>query len=254
VGKSTTAVNLALALSGLDKKVGILDADIYGPSIPLMMGVVPGTRPEIRDEKYMVPIDSHGIKCNSMGLLVDEKTAMVWRAPMIISAFNQILNDTAWDDLEYLIVDMPPGTGDIQLSLTQSVKVTGAVIITTPQDVALLDARKGIEMFRKVGVPILGIVENMSTHICGNCGHEEDIFGSGGGNRLAAEYGVEVIGRLPLDMAIQERTDSGTPLVASEPMHLAALAYQQLARKVDDKLSQMAITENEGPRIMTKDD
>ena len=253
VGKSTTAVNVSLALSGLNKKVGLLDADIYGPSIPLMMGVAPGTRPEIRDGKYMIPIDSHGIKCNSMGLLVDEKTAMVWRAPMIISAFNQILNDTDWDDLDYLVVDMPPGTGDIQLSLTQSVKVTGALVITTPQDVALLDARKGIEMFSKVGVPILGIVENMSTHVCTNCGHEENIFGSGGGDRLAAEYGVEVIARLPLDMAIREQADKGKPVVASDPLHVTAVAYKELAIKVDEKLNQVA-EKTESPAITIEDD
>ena len=236
VGKSTTAVNLAIALSNLDNKVGLLDADIYGPSIPLMMGVPPGTRPKIRDKKHMIPIDSHGIKCNSMGLLVDEKTAMVWRAPMIISAFNQILNDTEWETLDYLVVDMPPGTGDIQLSLTQSVKVAGALIITTPQDVALLDARKGIEMFKKVDVPILGVVENMSTHVCTKCGHEESIFGSGGGDRLALEYGVDVIGRLPLDLAIREQTDSGIPIVAFDSSHSAAVGYKNLAIKLSEKL------------------
>jgi len=254
VGKSTTAVNLAIALSKLGSKVGLLDADIYGPSIPLMMGVTPGTRPKIRDKKYMIPIESHGIKCNSMGLLVDEKTAMVWRAPMIISAFNQILNDTHWDNLDYLVVDMPPGTGDIQLSLTQSVKVSGALIITTPQDVALLDARKGIEMFKKVDVPILGVVENMSTHVCTKCGHEESIFGSGGGDRLAAEYGVEVVGRLPLDLAIREQTDSGTPLVASDPSHNAAIAYKNLAVKVNEKLGKNKESNPIGPTITIDND
>ena len=253
VGKSTTAVNLSLALSGMNKKVGLLDADIYGPSIPMMMGATLGARPEIRGGKYMIPIESHGIKFNSMGLLVDEKTAMVWRAPMIISAFNQILNDTDWNDLDYLIVDMPPGTGDIQLSLTQSAKVNGAVIITTPQDVALLDARKGIEMFNKVDVPILGIVENMSTHVCTNCGHEEDIFGSGGGDRLAAEYEVEVIARLPLDLTIREQTDKGLPVVASDPMHVTAQAYKELAIKVDEKLNQVA-EKTESPTITIEDD
>ena len=203
VGKSTTAANLALALSAQGLAVGLLDADIYGPSLPLVMGIAAGTRPEIRDKRLMVPLRAHGIECNSMGFLVDERTAMVWRAPMVVSAFTQILTDTAWSALDYLIIDMPPGTGDIQLSLAQTVAVRGAVIVTTPQDIALSDARKGIEMFKKVGVPVLGVVENMSVHICNNCGHAEAIFGSGGGDRLAQDYGVEVIGRLPLDINIR---------------------------------------------------
>lgn len=232
VGKSTTACNLAVALARKGSKVGLLDADIYGPSLPMMMGVMPGTRPQIKDQKLMVPITAHGIECNSIGFLVDERTAMVWRAPMIISAFNQMLTDTAWSDLDYLIVDMPPGTGDIQLSLAQSVRVSGAVIVTTPQDVALLDARKGIEMFKKVSVPILGVVENMSMHKCSHCGHEEAIFGTGGGDRLSHDYGVQVIGRLPLDITIRERTDDGNPVVASEPSHPASEAYARLAANV----------------------
>lgn len=251
VGKSTTAVNLALALHQLGRRVGILDADIYGPSLPLMMGVPDGTRPKIQDKKFMQPLTAHGIECNSMGFLVDQKTAMVWRAPMIISAFNQILNDTAWSELDYLIVDMPPGTGDIQLSLAQSVKVSGAVIVTTPQDVALLDARKGIEMFRKVDVPILGVVENMSMHTCTKCGHEEAIFGSGGGDRLSAEYGVDVIGRLPLDLAIRETTDAGNPVVASSKDHVATRAYLELAANVEQRLQGAS---SEGPSISISDD
>jgi len=254
VGKSTTAVNLALALAANGRKVGLLDADIYGPSIPLMMGVESGTRPEIRQQKYMVPILAHGIECNSMGFLIDENTAMVWRAPMIISAFNQILNDTAWSERDYLVVDMPPGTGDIQLSLAQSVKVSGAVIVTTPQDVALLDARKGIEMFRKVDVPILGIVENMSTHHCSSCGHEEAIFGTGGGDRLSAEYGVEVLGRLPLDLGIREKTDAGNPVVSSAPSNPAAHAYLKLAKNVERKVSQHVVSAGSGPTITVSDD
>lgn len=254
VGKSTTAVNLALALSKLGRKVGILDADIYGPSLPLMMGVPDGTRPKIHDKKFMLPLIAHGIECNSMGFLVDRKTAMVWRAPMIISAFNQMLNDTAWSELDYLIVDMPPGTGDIQLSLAQSVKVSGAVIVTTPQDVALSDARKGIEMFKKVDVPILGVVENMSLHTCTNCGHEEAIFGSGGGDSLSAEYGVEVIGRLPLDLTIRETTDAGNPVVASKTDHTAALAYIELANNVEHQLQAAAPSSSEGPTITISDD
>lgn len=254
VGKSTTAVNLALALSKLGRKVGILDADIYGPSLPLMMGVADGTRPKIHDKKYMLPLLAHGIECNSMGFLVDQKTAMVWRAPMIISAFNQMLNDTAWSELDYLVVDMPPGTGDIQLSLAQSVKVSGAVIVTTPQDVALSDARKGIEMFKKVDVPILGVVENMSTHICTNCGHEEAIFGSGGGDSLSAEYGVEVIGRLPLDLTIRETTDAGNPVVASKTDHPATKAYIELANNVEQQLQALASNNSAGPLITISDD
>ena len=205
VGKSTTAANLALALKAQGFAVGLLDADIYGPSLPVVMGIAAGTRPEIRDKRLMVPLQAHGIECNSMGFLVDERTAMVWRAPMVVSAFTQILTDTAWSDLDYLIIDMPPGTGDIQLSLAQTVAVRGAVIVTTPQDIALSDARKGIEMFNKVGVPVLGVVENMSMHTCSNCGHAEAIFGSGGGERLAQDYGVDVIGRLP-----PRYQDSGT--------------------------------------------
>lgn len=254
VGKSTTAVNLALALAKLGHNVGLLDADIYGPSLPLMMGVPDGTRPKIQDKKFMLPLKAHGIECNSMGFLVDQKTAMVWRAPMIISAFNQMLNDTAWSELDYLIVDMPPGTGDIQLSLAQSVKVSGAVIVTTPQDVALLDARKGIEMFKKVDVPLLGVVENMSIHICSNCGHEEAIFGSGGGKSLSEEYGVQVIGQLPLDLTIRETTDAGNPVVASNPDHGATKAYMELARNVEQQLLQTAESSAEEPTITISED
>jgi ATP-binding protein involved in chromosome partitioning len=254
VGKSTTAVNLAVALSRLGHKVGLLDADIYGPSLPLMMGVAAGTRPEIKDKKFMIPLIAHGVECNSMGFLVEAKTAVVWRAPMIISAFNQILNDTAWSELDYLLVDMPPGTGDIQLSLAQSVKVDGAVIVTTPQDVALLDARKGIEMFNKVNVPILGVVENMSIHICSECGHQEAIFGSGGGELLSKEYGVEVIGRLPLDISIREATDAGNPVVASDPDHAASKAYRQLAVNVEQLVAQSVSAGTAGPTLTISND
>ena len=253
VGKSTTAVNLALSLSHLGKRVGLLDADIYGPSIPLMMGIESSTKPEIRDKKYMIPISTHGIKVNSMGLLVDEKTAMAWRAPMIISAFNQILNDTVWEDRDYLIVDMPPGTGDIQLSLSQSVKITGALIVTTPQDVALLDARRAIEMFNKVEVPILGIVENMSIHICANCGHEEEIFGFGGGEKLASQYQTEVIGRLPLDIDIRERADAGAPIIGSSEGS-SAEAYLQLATNMDERISHDLVHNVKEPKISITDD
>lgn len=253
VGKSTTAVNLAVALKQLGNRTGLLDADIYGPSIPLMMGVAPGTRPEVREQKYIVPISAHGIECNSMGFLVDARTAMVWRAPMIISAFNQILNDTAWSELDYLIIDLPPGTGDIQLSLAQSTRLSGAIVVTTPQDVALLDARKGIEMFNKVGVPLLGVVENMSTHVCSQCGHEENIFGSGGGDSLSADYGVTVLGRLPLSLGIREHTDSGDPVVASDGDSAEAQAYMELARNLEQRIAQLGSREG-GPSIAVSDD
>lgn len=232
VGKSTTAANLAIALKQQGFSVGLLDADIYGPSLPLVMGIPAGTRPQIKDKRKMLPLQAHGVECNSMGFLVDEKTAVVWRAPMVVSAFNQILNDTEWSALDYLIVDMPPGTGDIQLSLAQNVAVSGAVIVTTPQDIALADARKGIEMFAKVNVPILGVVENMSIHLCSECGHAEAIFGSGGGDRLAQDYGVAVIGRLPLDIAIREQTDRGVPMVASDANSAIVDAYTSLAQAV----------------------
>lgn len=254
VGKSTTAANLAIALSKSGLKIGLLDADIYGPSIPILMGVAAGTKPEIRDKKFMVPIKAHGIECNSMGFLVDATTAMVWRAPMILSAFNQILNDTAWSDLDYLIIDMPPGTGDIQLSLAQSTRLNGALIVTTPQDLALADAVKGIEMFKKVGVPLLGVVENMSIHVCTKCGHEEPLFGSGGGERLAADYSVNVLGRLPLDITIREQTDSGHPVVASNPDSPAARAYADLALRVAERVAQLSNDSVAAPKITITDD
>lgn len=254
VGKSTTAVNLALSLNQLGYKTGLLDADIYGPSLPMMMGVPDGNRPKIKDQKYMIPIRAHGIECNSMGFLVDAKTAMVWRAPMIISAFKQILSDTYWSDLDYLIVDMPPGTGDIQLSLSQSVNLSGSLIVTTPQDVALLDARKGIEMFKKVGVPILGVVENMSIHICSNCGHQEAIFGEGGGMSLSRDYDVEVLGKLPLDILIRESTDAGNPVVASNPNHPAAQAYLSMTKNMTAVVDKLEAATQASPTITISDD
>ena len=254
VGKSTTAANLALALSAQGFAVGLLDADIYGPSLPVVMGIAAGTRPEIRDKRLMVPLRAHGIECNSMGFLVDERTAMVWRAPMVVSAFTQILTDTAWSALDYLIIDMPPGTGDIQLSLAQTVAVRGAVIVTTPQDIALSDARKGIEMFKKVGVPVLGVVENMSVHTCSNCGHAEAIFGSGGDERLAQDYGVDVIGRLPLDINIREQTDRGVPVVASSQYPNLQEAYAELARGVHAQALAHEAHANAAPTISVADD
>jgi ATP-binding protein involved in chromosome partitioning len=254
VGKSTTSVNLALALHRRGARVGLLDADIYGPSQPLMLGVAPGTRPRIIDGKSMAPVMAHGIASNSMGYLVDPTTAMAWRAPMIVGAFNQILKDTLWGDLDYLIVDMPPGTGDIQLTLAQQVPVTGAVIVTTPQDVALLDARKGMELFRKVNVPLLGVVENMGTHICSACGHEEAIFGTGGGKILSSDYDTELLGSLPLDLAIRENTDRGTPIVVALPDGAVAQAYLSLADRVMEKVEALSLRGSQAPTISITDD
>ena len=253
VGKSTTAVNLALALARQGYKTGLFDADIYGPSQPLMLGIAPGTRPEIVDGKFMVPVQAHGIKCNSVGLLVDENQAMVWRGPMVVGAFNQILNDTKWGELDFLVVDMPPGTGDIQLSLAQSVPVTGAIIVTTPQDVALLDAKRGIEMFRKVEVPILGIVENMSIHICSNCGHSEHIFGDGGAERIAEKYGVNLLGELPLEASIRQQCDAGNPAVVADPDGKVAQIYLEIASKITQQLAESPAGKG-GPTISISDD
>ncbi len=230
VGKSTTAANLALALAAEGATVGLLDADIYGPSLPTMMGV--SGKPVSYDDKTMEPKVAHGVQVMSIGLMVEPGQAMVWRGPMATQALDQLLRGTNWKDLDYLVVDMPPGTGDIQLSLAQRVPVTGAVIVTTPQDIALIDARKGISMFEKVGVPILGVVENMAVHVCTNCGHAEHVFGAGGGERLAAEHGVPYLGALPLAMAIREQADSGTPTVAAAPESEAAGLYRAVARKV----------------------
>ncbi|TNE83347.1 MAG: iron-sulfur cluster carrier protein ApbC [Gammaproteobacteria bacterium] len=232
VGKSTTAVNLALALAAEGNRVGIVDADIYGPSVPMMLGVPSGTRPEMLGGKLLMPVEAHGIKSMSMGYLVTEQTPMVWRGPMATGALLQLLNQTVWGDLDYLIVDMPPGTGDIQLTLAQQAQVAGAVIVTTPQDIALLDARKAIEMFYKVKIPVLGIVENMAVHQCSQCGHVEHIFGEGGGERVAEEYETEVLGSLPLQRSIREQVDSGAPSVVSDPEGVAAGSYRAIARRV----------------------
>ena len=240
VGKSTTAVNLALALAADGARVGILDADIYGPSQSVMLGVEPGTRPRIEQDKFFVPVSALGLQSNSMGYLTTEDTPMVWRGPMASGALQQLLKQTLWQDLDYLIVDMPPGTGDIQLTLSQQVPVAGAVVVTTPQDIALLDAKKGVEMFRKVHVPVLGVVENMATHICSNCGHEEHIFGQGGGDRIAREYGVSVLGSLPLSLNIREQADGGKPTVAAEPDSEITAIYQQIARRAAGALAKMA--------------
>ena len=231
VGKSTVAVNVALALAGDGASVGLLDADIYGPSQPTMVGLA-GEQPVSDDGKTMRPLQAHGLQVMSIGFLVDPDQAMIWRGPMVTPALNQLLQQTQWDDLDYLIVDMPPGTGDIQLTLSQQVPVSGAAIVTTPQDIALLDARKGLAMFRKVSVPILGVIENMSTHVCASCGHEEAIFGAGGGARMAADFDIDLLGQLPLARQIREQTDSGTPTVVSDPDSSAADAYRRVARKL----------------------
>src|SRR5476649_1790001 len=235
VGKSTTAVNLALALAAEGASVGVLDADIYGPSQPMMFGVK--GQPLTKDGKSMEPMEGHGLQVSSIGFMIDPDEPMVWRGPMVTQALQQLLEQTNWRDLDYLIVDMPPGTGDIQLTLSQKVPVTGAVIVTTPQDIALLDARKGLKMFEKVGIPILGIVENMSVHVCSNCGHAEHIFGSGGGARMAAQYGVQLLGELPLDIRIREEADGGLPTVAAEPGSARARAYLQMARRAAARLA-----------------
>lgn len=237
VGKSTTTVNLALAMAKEGAKVGILDADIYGPSQGLLLGFAADTRPQVRDEKFFVPPMAHGIKVMSMAFLTTKETPMAWRGPMATGALMQILTQTDWQDLDYLFVDMPPGTGDIQLTLAQKVPVSGSVVVTTPQDIALLDARRGIEMFNKVNIPVLGVIENMSTHICSNCGHAEAIFGEEGGQTLAAEYGVEVLGKLPLSLAIRKQADMGAPTVVSEPDSDAAQIYLSIARKLGATLA-----------------
>ncbi|RJG15028.1 iron-sulfur cluster carrier protein ApbC [Massilia cavernae] len=253
VGKSTTAVNLALALAAEGASVGILDADIYGPSQPMMLGV--SGRPLSKDGKTMEPLESHGLQVSSIGFMIDPDEPMVWRGPMVTQALQQLLEQTNWRDLDYLIVDMPPGTGDIQLTLSQKVPVTGAVIVTTPQDIALLDARKGLKMFEKVGIPILGVVENMSTHICSNCGHTEAIFGHGGGQKMCADFGVDFLGALPLTMAIREQTDSGKPTVVSEPDGPIAQVYKEIARKVAVKVAEKAKDmTSKFPNIVIKND
>jgi len=230
VGKSTTAVNLALALAAEGASVGLLDADIYGPSIPMMMGIA--GKPESEDGQTMEPLENYGVQVMSIGFLVAQDEAMIWRGPMATQALEQLLRQTNWKDLDYLIVDMPPGTGDIQLTLSQRVPMTGAVIVTTPQDIALLDAKKGIKMFEKVGVPILGIVENMAVHVCTNCGHVEHIFGADGGKKMAAEYGMDYLGALPLNMQIRLQADNGMPTVVADPEGEVAGIYKAVARQV----------------------
>lgn len=238
VGKSTTSVNLALALAAEGAKVGLLDADIYGPSQPRMLGIT--GQPSSEDGTSLEPMENYGIQAMSIGFLIDEDTPMIWRGPMVTQALEQLLRDTQWKDLDYLIVDLPPGTGDTQLTLSQKIPVSGAVIVTTPQDIALLDARKGLKMFEKVEVAVLGIIENMSTHICSKCGHEEHIFGAGGGQAMAKENNVDLLGSLPLDITIREQVDSGHPTVASEPEGRIAGIYRDIARKTAARLALQA--------------
>jgi ATP-binding protein involved in chromosome partitioning len=253
VGKSTTAVNLALALAAEGAQVGILDADIYGPSQPMMMGI--SARPETLDGTTMEPLENHGLQVASIGFMIDPDEPMVWRGPIVTQALQQLLTQTNWRDLDYLIVDMPPGTGDVQLTLSQKVPVTGAVIVTTPQDIALLDARKGLKMFEKVDIPIIGIVENMSMHVCSNCGHAEAIFGEGGGEKMCRDFGVDFLGKLPLTMSIREQTDSGTPTVVADPDGKVAQIYKEIARKVAVKVAEKAKDmSSKFPSIVIKND
>ncbi|MFP5440186.1 MAG: iron-sulfur cluster carrier protein ApbC [Gammaproteobacteria bacterium] len=251
VGKSTTSVNLALALAAEGARVGILDADVTGPSQQMMLGVPVGRRPEVKEEKYFVPVVAHGVQSMSMGYMADQVTAIVWRGPKLAGALQQLALQTLWNDLDYLVIDMPPGTGDVQLTLAQRIPVAAAVIVTTPQDIALMDARRGIEMFRKVDIPVLGVIENMAMHVCSNCGHVEHIFGEGGGARMAQEYGTELLGSLPLDRRIREQADGGRPTVVAEPDGPLAQAYRQIARKLTVRLALRPLAKKQAfPKIV----
>lgn len=253
VGKSTTAVNLALALTAEGARVGLLDADIYGPSLPMMMGIPADARPDTRDQKYFVPMSAHCVQLISMGVLVTESTPMVWRGPMASGALQQLLNQTLWDELDYLLIDMPPGTGDIQLTLSQSAPLTAAVVVTTPQDIALLDAKKGIEAFRKIHIPVLGVIENMSMHVCSQCGHMEHIFGAGGGDRIAQEYQTPLLGSLPLDSRIREHVGNGTPTVIADPIGKIAASYREIARSLAAQLSRLPVSNSIPGIVQVKD-
>tara|TARA_B100001109_G_scaffold255890_1_gene262404 strand:+ start:130892 stop:131986 length:1095 start_codon:yes stop_codon:yes gene_type:complete len=254
VGKSTTSVNLALALAKDGASVGLLDADIYGPSQGMMLGIADGTRPETIDDKWFVPIEAHGIKSMSMAYLVTESTPMVWRGPMVAGALMQIMTQTRWGELDYLIIDMPPGTGDIQLTLSQKFPVSGAVIVTTPQDIALADAKKGVEMFRKVNIPVLGMIENMSMHICSQCGHAEHIFGEEGAERLAETYNTRVLGSLPLSKYIREMSDDGTPVVAADDCSEVSMMYRHAARNMAVALQRQTQQAPAAPVIQISDE
>ncbi len=253
VGKSTTTVNLALALAADGARVAVLDADIYGPSMPRMLGI--SGKPQSEDGQSLEPLVNYGIQTMSIGFLIDDDTPMIWRGPMVTQALEQLFKDTRWKDVDYLVVDLPPGTGDVQLTLAQKIPVSGAVIVTTPQDIALLDARKGLKMFEKVNVPVLGVVENMSTHICSNCGHEERIFGEGGGQRMSDEENVDLLGALPLDISIRQLADEGKPTVVAEPDSRITELYTEIARKVAAKLALKARDySNKFPKIVIKND
>ena len=254
VGKSTTAANLALALAAEGARVGVLDADIYGPSMGQMFGIPDGTRPEVKNEKFFVPLEAHGIQVMSMAFLVTEDTPVVWRGPMVSGALIQLLTQTVWNDLDYLVIDLPPGTGDIQLTLAQKVPVSGSVVVTTPQDLALIDAKKGVEMFQKVDVPVLGVVENMAVHICSQCGHSEHLFGEGGGTRIAEQYGVDLLGSLPLSMMIREQADDGRPTVIAEPESQITMMYKDVARHMAAKLHLRNQQGSSAPVISISDD
>mgnify|MGYP000182745911 CR=1 FL=1 len=255
VGKSTTSVNLALALAKEGASVGLLDADIYGPSVGMMLGFPDGTRPDTVENKFFVPLEKYNIQVMSMAFLVTDDTPMIWRGPMVSGALQQLLTQSQWNNLDYLIIDLPPGTGDIQLTLSQKIPVSGSIVVTTPQDIALLDCQKGIEMFRKVNIPVFGVVENMSVHICSACGHHEALFGEGGGDRIAKQFDTEVLGEMPLHKTIREQTDAGTPTVVAEPDSEIALLYQDIARKVAAKLSQEAVDERHAfPNIVVSSD
>ena len=253
VGKSTTAANLALALAAEGARVGMLDADIYGPSQPVMFGI--HGRPHTPDGQSMEPMENHGVQVSSIGFLIDMDQPMVWRGPLVVQALEQLLRQTNWRDLDYLVIDMPPGTGDVHLTLSQKIPVTGAVIVTTPQDIALLDARKGYKMFEKVGIPVMGVVENMAMHVCSNCGHIEHIFGQGGGEKMAAEYGLEYLGGLPLDIHIREDADGGRPTVVARPDSELAAQYRRIARRVAVKVAEKAKDmSSKFPSIVIKND
>lgn len=239
VGKSTTSANLAMALSQQGAKVGILDADIYGPSLGILFGIPEGTKPGVKDDQYFIPIEAHGVSVMSMAFLASDQTPMAWRGPMASGALLQLLTQTAWGELDYLIIDMPPGTGDIQLTLAQKVSISAAVVVTTPQDLALIDAKKAIGLFEKVNIPVLGIIENMAVHICSACGHVEHLFGEGGGEKLAKQYHVHLLGSLPLSLAIREQADSGVPIVLANPESEASKLYQAIALQVVQQLAQL---------------
>lgn len=254
VGKSTTSANLAMALSQQGAKVGILDADIYGPSLGILFGIPEGTKPGVKDDQYFIPVEAHGVSVMSMAFLASDQTPMAWRGPMASGALLQLLTQTAWGELDYLIIDMPPGTGDIQLTLAQKASISAAIVVTTPQDLALIDAKKAIGLFEKVNIPVLGIIENMAVHICSACGHVEHLFGEGGGEKLAKQYHVNLLGSLPLSLAIREQADSGVPIVLANPESEASKLYQAIALQVVQQLAQLQVQASILPIIEITDE